>query len=113
MAYRRLGRTRTMISEVASGGDPIRLDNFEHLDLALEMGLNSPGYNKGDTEKAYGNLMSGSSRREKVFLATKVSSLGRERNELHKEIFDGLPAGKQATVLRRGGKSPASGYRLL
>jgi len=40
MAYRQLGRTGLMISEVICGGDPIKLDNYQHLSLALEMGLN-------------------------------------------------------------------------
>lgn len=31
MAYRRLGRTGMMISEVISGRDPITLDNYTHL----------------------------------------------------------------------------------
>src|SRR5437588_8030435 len=50
MAYRRLGRTGMMVSEVVCGGDPIRLDNYKHLELALEKGLNyldmAPAYNK-------------------------------------------------------------------
>src|SRR4051794_35556266 len=50
MAYRRLGRTGLMISEVVCGGDPIKLDNYQHLDRALEMGLNyldmAPQYNQ-------------------------------------------------------------------
>ena len=40
MHYRRLGRTGLMISEVVCGGDPISSGNYEHLNLALEMGLN-------------------------------------------------------------------------
>src|SRR3954447_7169391 len=40
MSYRRFGRSGLMISEVVSGGDPIGSTNFEHLNLALEMGLN-------------------------------------------------------------------------
>jgi hypothetical protein len=51
MAYRQLGRTGMMISEVVCGGDPIKLDNYKHLELALEMGLNyldmAPQYNGG------------------------------------------------------------------
>ncbi|MGH9338741.1 MAG: twin-arginine translocation signal domain-containing protein [Acidobacteriota bacterium] len=35
MVYRRLGRTGMMISEVVSGGDPIRLPNYEHLHWLL------------------------------------------------------------------------------
>jgi predicted aldo/keto reductase-like oxidoreductase len=60
MAYRRLGRAGMMISEVICGGDPIKLDNYQHLNLALEMGLNyldmAPSYNQGQSEEACGYL---------------------------------------------------------
>jgi aryl-alcohol dehydrogenase-like predicted oxidoreductase len=105
MHYRRLGRTGLMVSEVLSGGDPIRLDNFDHLNLAIEMGLNyldmAPAYGRGDCEKAYGKLLGGAARREKVFLTTKISSFGTVRNALYKEIFDGLPASKQEAIVKR------------
>jgi aryl-alcohol dehydrogenase-like predicted oxidoreductase len=105
MSYRQLGRTGLMVSEVVSGGDPITLQNYEHLNLALELGLNyldmAPAYNRGDTERAYGKLIAGSSKRDKVFLATKVSGLQALRNNLYKELFDALPADKQAAVRKR------------
>src|SRR5947209_6057111 len=77
MAYRRLGRTNMMISEVVCGGDPITLDNYKHLGAAIEMGLNyldmAPAYNRGDTERAYGRLLASSpGMRDKVLLTTKV-----------------------------------------
>src|SRR5690606_3948024 len=60
MAYRRLGRTGMMVSEVVCGGDPIHPGNYKHLNLALEMGLNyldmAPQYGNGDCERAYGML---------------------------------------------------------
>ena len=40
MVYRRLGRTGQMVSEFGSGGDPIRTKTYDHLNLALEMGVN-------------------------------------------------------------------------
>ncbi len=105
MAYRRLGRTNLMISEVISGGDPISTTNYEHLALALEMGLNyldmAPAYGNGDCEMAYGKFLAGSSRREKVFLQTKISAFGTLRNQLYKEVFDGLPAAKQNAIMQR------------
>jgi aryl-alcohol dehydrogenase-like predicted oxidoreductase len=106
MAYRRLGRTGLMISEVVSGGDPIRSGNYKHLDLALDKGLNyldmAPAYGRGDCETAYGKLLGGSSeKRGKVFLTTKVSNFNRLRNQMYKEIFDGLPGEKQQAILRR------------
>jgi aryl-alcohol dehydrogenase-like predicted oxidoreductase len=103
MAYRRLGRTGLMVSEIGSGGDPIRSATWEHLNLALELGMNyldmAPAYGRGDCETAYGKLIKG--RRDKVFLATKISGFQGIRNRLYREIFDGLPADKQSGILKR------------
>jgi aryl-alcohol dehydrogenase-like predicted oxidoreductase len=106
MSYRRFGRTGLMISEVVSGGDPIGTNNWKHLDLALEMGLNyldmAPSYSHGDCEIAYGRLLGGSSsKRMKVFLTTKVSEYRQIRNRMYKEIFDGLPGEKQSVIMKR------------
>ena len=100
MSYRRLGRTGMMISEVVSGGDPITPENFRHLEKAIERGLNyldmAPAYHDGKTEEAYGMLLGGqSSKRDKVFLTTKVSAFNDRRNAMYRDIFDGLPPGKQ------------------
>ena len=103
MAYRRLGRTNLMISEVISGGDPIRTNNYQHLELALEMGLNyldmAPAY--GDCEIAYGRFLGGSAKRNKVFLQTKVSAFSQLRNRMYGNIFHGLPADKQAAIMKQ------------
>lgn len=103
MAYRRLGRTNLMVSEIGSGGDPVRLDNWQHLNLALEMGLNyldmAPAYGRGDCEKSYGKLIQG--RRDKVFMATKISGFQGVRNRLYQALYDGLPAEKQAAIQKR------------
>src|SRR5579885_2462016 len=40
IAYRRLGRTGYMISEVVMGGNTIAPDNYEHVLAALDRGLN-------------------------------------------------------------------------
>lgn len=105
MAYRQLGRTGMMISEVVCGGDPVRSDNYEHLNLALEKGLNyldmAPAYGGGDCETAYGKLLAGSAKREKVFLTTKISGFKELRNRLYKEIYDGLPGEKQTEIATR------------
>lgn len=105
MAYRRLGRTNLMISEVISGGDPISSDNWQHLNLAIEMGLNyldmAPAYGNGDCERAYGKLLAGSSKRGKVFLQTKVSAFGGTRNRMYRDIFNGLPGEKQSVIMKR------------
>ena len=106
MHYRRLGRTNLMISEVVSGGDPIRSDNWEHLGLALDMGLNyldmAPQYGQGDCETAYGKFLGGSSaKRDKVFLTTKVSGYTGVRNQMYQEIFDGLGPAKQEAYKKK------------
>lgn len=103
MAYRRLGRTNLMISEIIAGGDPIRTGNYEHLSLALDMGLNyldmAPAY--GDCEIAIGRFLGGSAKRDKVFLQTKVSAFGNLRNHLYRDVFNGLPGDKQNAIMKR------------
>ena len=105
MAYRRLGRTGLMISEIVSGGDPIRSGNYQHLNLALEMGLNyldmAPAYGNGDCEIAYGKLLEGSAKRDKVFLQTKVSAFIDLRNRMYRDVFNGLPADKQTAIMAK------------
>ena len=63
MHYRRLGRTGLMISEVISGGDPITSSNYQHLNLALEMGLNyldmAPAYSMAIVRSLMGNFWQG------------------------------------------------------
>ena len=103
MHYRRLGRTGLMISEVVSGGDPISSGNYEHLNLALEMGLNyldmAPAYGNGDCEIAYGKFLGGSAKRDKVFLQTKVSAYGGLRNRSY--------TSKSLTVFRAKSRAPS------
>ena len=105
MSYRRLGRTNLMISEIICGGDPIRTDNYQQIGLALEMGLNyldmAPAYGNGDCEIAYGKFLASSGKRNQVFLQTKVSAFGDLRNRLYKDVFNGLPADKQAAIMQR------------
>ena len=106
MAYRKLGRTGLMVSEVVAGGDPITLENYKHMELALEMGLNyldmAPAYNHGDTERAFGKFLAGSSsKREKVFLTTKISDFTKVRDAMYEEIFKGLPESKQQAIRQK------------
>lgn len=102
MHYRRLGRTGLMISEVVSGGDPITSSNYKHLNLAFEMGLNyldmAPAYSNGDCEIAYGKLLAETSRRNQVFLQTKVSTYNMVRNKLYNELFVSLPSSEQQAI---------------
>jgi aryl-alcohol dehydrogenase-like predicted oxidoreductase len=106
MAYRRLGRTGMMISEVVCGGDPIGSDNYKHLSLALEMGLNyldmAPQYGNGDCERAYGKFLSEApGRRDQVFLTTKASGFTQLREQMYRDIFEGLPGEKKDAILKR------------
>ena len=93
MAYRRLGRTNCMISEVVCGGNTISPTNNRHVELAIDMGLNyldtAPAYGRGLSEQGYSSAIAGS-KRDRVFLATKVSPWDINRNRLFREIFDSL-----------------------
>jgi len=116
MAYRRLGRTGMMISEVVCGGDPITLKNYKHIHKAIERGLNyldmAPAYNGGDTERAFGKILAESPKmRDRVFLTTKVSSFNSVRTRLYRKILDGLPAARQEAI-RREAKAIGRSRRL-
>ncbi|MFO7826569.1 MAG: aldo/keto reductase [Cyclobacterium sp.] len=80
MAYRRLGNTGLMISEVVNGGDPVRLGNLRMTEIAMERGLNyldmAPSYGNGECEESYGKIIDNSAKREKVFMTTKISGMG-------------------------------------
>lgn len=105
MAYRQLGNTGLMISEVVNGGDPVRLNNLRTTEIAMERGLNyldmAPAYGRGECEESYGKIIDNSAKREKVFMTTKVSGYTSVRDNLYKEIYNGLPAGKQEYYQKR------------
>jgi aryl-alcohol dehydrogenase-like predicted oxidoreductase len=99
MAYRRLGNTGLMISEVVNGGDPVRIGNLRTTEIAMERGLNyldmAPAYGRGECETSYGKIIDNSAKREKVFMTTKVSGYTSVRDKLYRDIFDSLPGSKQ------------------
>ncbi|MDO8952463.1 MAG: aldo/keto reductase [Draconibacterium sp.] len=99
MAYRRLGNTGLMISEIVNGGDPVRPDNLRTTEIAMERGLNyldmAPAYGRGECEKSYGKIIGNSAKREKVFMTTKISGYTSVRDRLYREIYDSLPGSKQ------------------
>ena len=105
MSYRRLGNTGMMVSEFVSGGDPVSTKNNRMLEVAMERGLNyldmAPAYGRGECEKGYGQIINSSSKREKVFMTTKISGFTSVRNGMYREIFDGLPEGKKQKILTR------------
>lgn len=105
MAYRQLGNTGFMVSEFVSGGDPVSTTNFRMVEVAMERGLNyldmAPAYGRGECERGYSKIIDSSSKREKVFMTTKISGFTGVRNKLYKDIFDGLPQGKKDAILKR------------
>jgi aryl-alcohol dehydrogenase-like predicted oxidoreductase len=98
MSYRRLGRTGFMISEIVMGGNTISPDNYEHVLLAADMGLNyldtAPAYGQGRSELGYARVL-GSRKRDQFFLNTKVSLWDINRNKLYQDIFASLPESQQ------------------
>ena len=105
MAYRQLGKTGFMVSEFVSGGDPVSTTNYRMVEVAIERGLNyldmAPAYGRGECERGYSKIVDSSSKREKVFMTTKISGFTGVRNKLYKEIFDGLPQGKKDAILKK------------
>jgi len=103
MRYRRLGRTGYMISGLVCGGDPIAPDNNHHVELAIEMGLNyldtAPAYGDGQSEMGYAAVIEGS-KRQRVFVNTKVSPFRENRIAAYRKIFSTLGRDEQAAILR-------------
>ncbi len=101
MAYRRLGRTGLMISEVVMGGNTIAPDNFDHVLLALDHGLNyldtAPAYGQGKSEQGYSHVIS-TRGRDKFFLTSKISPWDINRNKLFQQIFESLPPSEQTKL---------------
>lgn len=102
MKYRRLGRTGFMVSEIVFGGDPVAPDNHRHVELAIERGLNyldtAPAYGQGKSEAGYAEVLRNVGR-DKVFVTTKVSSLGPARNRAYQAVFAQLGRADQEAVL--------------
>ena len=102
MRYRRLGRTGFMISEIVCGGDPISPANNRHVELALDMGLNyldtAPAYGGGQSEMGYAAVIQGS-KRDRVFVNTKISPFSGSRFDAYRKIFESVSAAEQAAVL--------------
>ncbi len=111
MAYRRLGRTGFMISEFVCGGNTISPTHNDHVRLALDMGLNyldtAPAYGRGESERGYAPVIRGSSQRQRVFLATKVSPWDIHRNEVFQKILDSLPEAEQKAIRREAAEDLA------
>ena len=98
MRYRQLGRTGFMVSEIVMGGNEITPDNYEHVLMALDRGLNyldtSPAYGKGQSELGYAKVIQARPR-DQFFLTSKVSVWDTTRHERFQKIFDGLNKDEQ------------------
>ncbi|MBI4876768.1 MAG: aldo/keto reductase [Acidobacteria bacterium] len=98
ISYRRLGRTGYMVSEIVMGGNPISPDNWEHVLLALDMGLNyldtARIYGRGASEAGYARVIA-ARKRDSFFLNSKVSFWDITRGQLYKDIFDSLADSEQ------------------
>ncbi len=98
MKYRRLGRTGFMVSEIVMGGNEITPENYEHVLMALDRGLNyldtSPAYGRGKSEQGYARVIKARPR-DQFFLTSKVSPWDMNRNQLFAQIFDSLSESEQ------------------
>jgi aryl-alcohol dehydrogenase-like predicted oxidoreductase len=101
MAYRRLGRTGFMVSEIVMGGNLISPQNYEHVLAALDMGLNyldtASAYGRGASEEGYRQVIKARPR-DSFFFNTKVSLWDGNRTKLYQDIFDSLPESEQKRI---------------
>jgi len=108
MFYRQLGRTGLMVSELVYGTERNNPDNLRPVEIALGKGINyfdtAPSYNKGLAEATLAKVFNTSSKRDKAFIATKVTAFIPTRNRLYREIFDKLPASAKEKILEKAGK---------
>ena len=88
-----------MISEIVCGGSTITPTNYRHVEAAIERGLNyldtAASYGKGQSELGYSRVIAGSSKRERIFLASKVSPWDINRNRVPPELYESLPVAGQ------------------
>jgi aryl-alcohol dehydrogenase-like predicted oxidoreductase len=110
MAYRRLGRTGFLVSEIVMGGNTIVAERQDHVLMAIDMGLNyldtAPAYGKGRSEQGFAEVIKARGR-EKLFLTTKVSLWDLNRNRLFREIFDSLDEAEQKRLRAAAGEEIA------
>ncbi len=108
MAYRRLGRSGMMVSELTLGGSG-QLNNPEKVNVhlaAIERGVNyidsASRYNRGDSEKGWGKMLNDHpGLRDKLFIATKMSSYLQTLQGLTNDWLKGQPSEKQNAIRAR------------
>ena len=123
MVYRQLGRTGLMVSELVFGTERITPENTRPIEIAIERGINyydtAPQYGNGAAETSLGKVLNTPLKREKVFIATKISPFPGLRNRLYREIFDTLPSDKKEAIqkkaleMRKESGIEKSGYFLV
>jgi aryl-alcohol dehydrogenase-like predicted oxidoreductase len=98
IAYRRLGRTNFLISEVVMGGNTISPANHDHVLRALDMGLNyldtAPAYGNLQSELGYAQVLK-ARRRDQFFLNSKISVWDLNRAKVHQDLFASLDESEQ------------------
>jgi len=98
MAYRQLGRTGYMVSEVVMGGNTISPKNYDHVLAAIDMGLNyldtAPAYGGGQSELGYAEVLK-VRKRDRLFVNSKVSIWDVNRNRLYQDIYKSLDETEQ------------------
>ncbi len=101
MAYRQLGRTGFMVSEVVMGGNTISPTNYDHVLWSLDQGLNyldtAPAYGRTASEKGYSQVLK-ARKRDSFFLNTKISLWDINRNKLYQDIFKSLSESEQKKI---------------
>jgi aryl-alcohol dehydrogenase-like predicted oxidoreductase len=108
MVYRQLGRTGLMVSELIYGTELNNPDKTRPVEVAFERGINyfdtAPTYNRGLAEATLAKVFNTPSKRDKVFIATKVTAFFPTRNRLYREIFDKLSQSKQDGIRQKAGQ---------
>lgn len=98
MAYRQLGRTGYMVSEMVMGGNYISPDNYDHVLKSIDMGLNyldtAPAYGNGKSELGYAQVLK-VRKRDQVFINSKVSPWDINRNKMYADIYASLDETEQ------------------
>lgn len=108
MVYRQLGRTGLMVSELIYGTELNNPDNLRPVEVAFERGINyfdtAPTYNRGLAEATLAKVFNTPSKRDKIFIATKVTAFFPIRNRLYREIYDKLSQSKQDEIRKKAGQ---------
>ena len=101
VAYRLLGRTGFMVSQVVMGGNTISPSSYDHVLAALDHGLNyldtAPACSNLASEKGYAKVNK-ARRCDQFFLNSKVSVWDGNRNKLFQDIFASLDATSQKRI---------------